>query len=131
MRSMKKDVLSVVEKKLSDRIYKLSDGTIVQRDWYSSYLLYNIDYINKTIDTIREIDYVPCGNTKTIDNVVNGQLDCRVRCSGRKTVFQSLKMMYDYCKMSPVRTSTACCGGESGKYEFVKCDIDVVVYIYG
>ena len=131
MRSMKKDVLSVVEKKLSDRIYKLSDGTIVQRDWYSSYLLYNIDYINKTIDTIREIDYVPCGNTKTIDNVVNGQLDCRVRCSGRKTVFQSLKMMYDYCKMSPVRTSTASCGGESGKYEFVKCDIGVVVYIYG
>ncbi len=39
-----------IKKKLSDRMYKLSDGTIVQRDWYSSYLLYNIDYINKTID---------------------------------------------------------------------------------
>ena len=52
----------------------------------------------------------PVENTKTIDNVVNGLLDCRVHCSGRKTVFQSLKMMRDYCKMSPVRNSTACCG---------------------
>ena len=40
---------------------------------------------------------------------VIGLLDCRVHCSDRKTIFQSLKMMYDYCKMSPVRTSTACC----------------------
>ena len=39
-----------IKKKLSDRIYHLSDGTQVQRDWYSSYLLYNIDYISKTID---------------------------------------------------------------------------------
>ena len=39
-----------IKKKLSDRMYKLSDGRIVQRDWYSSYLLYNIDYINKRID---------------------------------------------------------------------------------
>ena len=39
-----------VKKKLSDRIYYLSDGTQVQRDWYSSYLLYNIDYITRTID---------------------------------------------------------------------------------
>jgi hypothetical protein len=39
-----------IKKKLSDRMYYLSDGTQVQRDWYSSYLLYNIDYISKTID---------------------------------------------------------------------------------
>lgn len=39
-----------VKKKLSDRMYKLSDGTLVQRDWYSSFLLYNIDYLTKTID---------------------------------------------------------------------------------
>lgn len=42
-----------IKKKLSDRIYKLSDGTRVQRDWYSSYLLYCFDTknseINKTI----------------------------------------------------------------------------------
>lgn len=39
-----------IKKKLSDRMYKLSDGSIVQRDWYSSYLLYNIDYVTKTLD---------------------------------------------------------------------------------
>lgn len=39
-----------IKKKLSDRMYKLSDGTIVQRDWYSSYLLYSIDYKTKAID---------------------------------------------------------------------------------
>ena len=39
-----------IKKKLSDRMYKLSDGTLVQRDWYSSYLLYCIDYKTKNID---------------------------------------------------------------------------------
>ena len=39
-----------IKKKLSDRIYKLFDGTVVQRDWYSSYLLYCIDCETKTID---------------------------------------------------------------------------------
>ncbi|MGN8746962.1 hypothetical protein ACTM83_13350, partial [Catenibacterium mitsuokai] len=29
-----------IKKKLSDRMYKLQDGTEVQRDWYSSFLLY-------------------------------------------------------------------------------------------
>ena len=29
-----------IKKKLSDRFYKLMDGTEVQRDWYSSFLLY-------------------------------------------------------------------------------------------
>lgn len=39
-----------IKKKLSDRIYKLSDGTLVQRDWYSSYLLYCIDITTREID---------------------------------------------------------------------------------
>lgn len=39
-----------IKKKLSDRMYSLSDGTIVQRDWYSSFLLYNADYVALTID---------------------------------------------------------------------------------
>lgn len=39
-----------IKKKLSDRIYKLSDGTPVQRDWYSSFLLYCYDYKTKNID---------------------------------------------------------------------------------
>lgn len=41
---------SYVKKKLSQRMYSLSDGTVVQRDWYSSYLLYCIDLLNMTID---------------------------------------------------------------------------------
>ena len=39
-----------IKKKLSDRIYKLRDGTEVQRDWYSSYLLYCYDYRTQNID---------------------------------------------------------------------------------
>ena len=39
-----------IKKKLSDRLYKLHDGTEVQRDWYSSFLLYCYDYETKDID---------------------------------------------------------------------------------
>ena len=39
-----------IKKKLSDRMHKLSDGTLVQRDWYSSFLLYCYDYKSKNID---------------------------------------------------------------------------------
>ena len=39
-----------LKKKLSDRLYKLRDGTEVQRDWYSSFLLYCYDYKTKEID---------------------------------------------------------------------------------
>lgn len=39
-----------IKKKLSDRMYKLTDGTLVQRDWYSSYLLYCYDYKTQDID---------------------------------------------------------------------------------
>ena len=39
-----------IRKKLSDRLYKLRDGTEVQRDWYSSYLLYCYDYGTQNID---------------------------------------------------------------------------------
>ena len=39
-----------IKKKLSDRIYKLTDGTLVQRDWYSSFLLYCYDYRTQDID---------------------------------------------------------------------------------
>ena len=36
--------------KLSDRLYKLRDGTEVQRDWYSSFLLYCYDFRTEDID---------------------------------------------------------------------------------
>jgi hypothetical protein len=39
-----------IKKKLSDRMYHLTDGTLVQRDWYSSFLLYCYDYKTKNID---------------------------------------------------------------------------------
>ena len=39
-----------IKKKLSDRMYKLTDGTLVQRDWYSSFLLYCYNYKTKGID---------------------------------------------------------------------------------
>ena len=41
-----------IKKKLSDRLYKLRNGTLVQRDWYSSFLLYCYDY--KTNDINKE-----------------------------------------------------------------------------
>ena len=39
-----------IKKKLSDRLYKLKDGTEVQRDWYSSFLLYCYDSKTQDID---------------------------------------------------------------------------------
>jgi hypothetical protein len=39
-----------IKKKLSDRLYKLLDGTEVQRDWYSSFLLYCYDFRTEDID---------------------------------------------------------------------------------
>ena len=39
-----------IKKKLSDRMYKLQDGTEVQRDWYSSFLLYCYNYRTQSID---------------------------------------------------------------------------------
>ena len=41
-----------IPKKLSQRMYHLADGTKVQRDWYSSYLLY---CINKTYTQINKL----------------------------------------------------------------------------
>ena len=39
-----------IKKKLSDRMYNLRDGTEVQRDWYSSFLLYCYDCKTQDID---------------------------------------------------------------------------------
>ncbi len=44
-----------MKKKLSDRFYKLSDGTLVQGDWYSSFLLYCYDYRTQDIDKEKSI----------------------------------------------------------------------------
>ena len=42
-----------IKKKLSDRMYHLADGTLVQRDWYSSFLLYCYDCGTKNINRDR------------------------------------------------------------------------------
>ena len=39
-----------IKKKLSQRKYELYDGTMVQRDWYSAFLLYNYDFQTQDID---------------------------------------------------------------------------------
>ena len=39
-----------LKKELLQCMYSLSDGTTVQRDWYSSYLLYSIETVNMAID---------------------------------------------------------------------------------
>ena len=44
-----------IKKKIFDRMYHLADGTLVQRDWYSSFLLYCYDYRTKNIDRGRYI----------------------------------------------------------------------------
>lgn len=42
-----------IKKKLSDRMYRLADGTLVQRNWYSSFLLYSADSTYTAIDSQR------------------------------------------------------------------------------
>jgi hypothetical protein len=45
-----------IKKKLSQRIFTLTDGTIVQRDWYSSFLMYCIDLATGKINKQKCID---------------------------------------------------------------------------
>lgn len=56
-----------IKKKLSDRMYKLADGTLVQRDWYSSFLLYCYDHKTKNIDKNKCIsEFDRCYNKEKI-----------------------------------------------------------------
>lgn len=58
-----------IKKKLSDRMYPLSDGTVVQRDWYSSFLMYNIDLITMTIDKAKCNDTFNTQYAKELDMI--------------------------------------------------------------
>ena len=52
-----------IKKNLSDRLYRLRDGTLVQRDWYSSFLLYCYDHRTQDIDKDKCItDFGRCYN---------------------------------------------------------------------
>ncbi len=42
-----------IKKKPSDRLYKLRDGTEVQRNWYSSFLLYCYNIQDQNIDKVK------------------------------------------------------------------------------
>ena len=56
-----------IKKKLSDRMYKLSDGTFIQRDWYSSFLLYCYDYETKNIDKTKcNNEFEKCYNKEKV-----------------------------------------------------------------
>lgn len=76
-----------IKKKLSQRMFKLSDGTLVQRDWYSSFLLYCIDlYTNKLdkqkcknlfnekyIQEVDLIDFLKAFNIKIINSGIKAK----------------------------------------------------------
>ena len=42
-----------IKKTLDQRMFNLKDGTLVQRDWYSAFLLYCYDPANGTIDKVK------------------------------------------------------------------------------
>lgn len=44
---------SYIKKTLSQRTFNLSDGTLVQRDWYSAFLLYCYDSSTNSIDKVK------------------------------------------------------------------------------
>ena len=46
-----------IKKTLSQRMYRLADGTLVQRDWYSSFLLYCINEEHTGIDKRKCLEF--------------------------------------------------------------------------
>lgn len=61
-----------IKKKLSQRMYSLTDGKIVQRDWYSSFLLYNANFEYSTPDKAKcdkLFDKLYSDHLKMIDNI--------------------------------------------------------------
>ena len=56
-----------IKKKLSDRMYALTDGTLVQRDWYSSFLLCCYDFKTKDIDKNKcNSEFKSCYDKETV-----------------------------------------------------------------
>ena len=66
-----------IKKSLSQRMYKLSDGTMVQRDLYSSFLLYCIDLNTNKIDKnkcIHEFEKQYKNQNETIEYIQMNQI---------------------------------------------------------
>ena len=76
-----------IKKKLSDRMYRLTDGTLVQRDWYSSFLLYCYDCKTKEIDKIKCItEFDKCYNKEKVLITWIKTSKIKILNSGIKTV---------------------------------------------
>ena len=75
-----------IKKKLSDRMYKLTDGTLVQRDWYSSFLLYCYD------DATQKIDHDKC--MKEFEKCYNKEkaLIARIKANKIKVLNSGIKI---------------------------------------
>ena len=78
-----------VKRKLSERMISLSDGTTVQRDLYSSFLLYNASTDN-TGQLI--LDGMKCINTfPDIRKMHDGEIE-RIRLSGKKVLNSGIRI---------------------------------------
>ncbi len=78
-----------VKRKLSERMFPLSDGTIVQRDLYSSFLLYNATADNSTGQLV--IDGMNCINSFASFNRMHEEEIERIRLSGRKVLNSGIR----------------------------------------
>ena len=78
-----------VKRKLSERMFALSDGTTAQRDLYSSFLLYNASTDN-TGQLI--LDGMKCINTfPDIRKMHDGEIE-RIRLSGKKVLNSGIRI---------------------------------------
>ena len=78
-----------VKRKLAQRMFTLSDGTAVQRDLYSSFLLYNASF-DDTGELI--IDGMRCTKSFTSINRMHEEEMERIRLSGKKVLNSGIRV---------------------------------------
>ena len=78
-----------VKRRLSQRLYSLSDGTAVQRDLYSSFLLYNASF-----DDIGQLilDRMRCTNSFAFISRMHEEEIERIRLSGKKVLNSGIRV---------------------------------------
>ena len=74
-----------IPKKLSQRMYHLTDGTKVQRDWYSSYLLYCVD------KTYTQINKQKCRSDFVFMYQKEKNMIEEIICSGKKIMNSGIR----------------------------------------
>lgn len=79
-----------VKRKLSERMFRLADGTMVQRDLYSSFLLYNANIDNNTGQLI--LDGKKCINTFPDIRKMHDEEIERIRLSGKKVLNSGIRI---------------------------------------